>query len=282
MSKEAAKHEDTIASLQKQMNGVEGKLGKFGAAHEEVIRGWPQVQKGVQANAKGVASANSKISTIEQKIKDTLASVDGLSSTVASKCSNQASQSKMLPEKPNFALRCAGAYVEAVTIPGASFLDSLQDTVHRLTGISFDHDNPQYNVLDSNNEPGQCWCFAGQQANLTVQLITPMVPTEFFLHHIKMGYYTQSKIDMATAAPKDFTVVGINKDGESVLGDYTYDAAGQKQKGLTQLFTVHQNQGKVFDSMKVVFRESNWSPGRKYTCVYQVGVHGTGALPLDN
>ena len=33
-------------------------------------------------------------------------------------------------------------------------------------GVNFDHDNPHYNVLDSANEPGQCWCFPGQQVGM--------------------------------------------------------------------------------------------------------------------
>ena len=148
--------------------------------------------------------------------------------------------------------------------------------MYRYTGINFDHDNPNYNVLDSANEPGQCWCFPGQEANITVHLIAPMQQSEFFLHHIYMEYYNEAKIDMATAAPKDFAVVGIDAQGEHLLGEYSYDADGQKDKGLSQTFVVQQNTGRTLEHIKVVFRKSKWGPDRKYTCVYQFGVHGVG------
>merc|ERR1712100_948739 len=100
-----------------------------------------------------------------------------------------------------------------------------------------------------------------------------MVPSDFFLYHIFMKYYQETKIDMGTATPKHFTVFGLDADGEHVLGDYHYDALGQEEKGLKQVFPVHQNKGKVIDRVKVAFRDSTWSSGRKYTCAYQFGVH---------
>jgi len=283
MATGANKYEVSVAALKKQMEGMEGQLNKFSTAHEEVISNWPQVQSDVKVNAAEVKNAGGKIDALEQKLKDTRYSIDSLSSTVASKCSAQQQPASLTkyPEKPNFALRCAGGSVEAVKVADAGLVDSMQDWFHRTTGVSFDIDNPQHLMLESDNEPGQCWCFAGQKANVTIRLISPMVPSEFFLHHIKMAYYGEAKIDMATATPKNFTVVGINDDGEFVLGDFSYDAAKQQEKGLTQLFPVHQNHGKIFEYVKVVFRDSLWSVGRRYTCVYQFGVHGTGALPNE-
>jgi hypothetical protein len=38
------------------------------------------------------------------------------------------------------------------------------------------------------------------------------------MHHIYMEYYNEAKIDMGTAAPKDFSVVGIDGQGEHLLG----------------------------------------------------------------
>jgi len=109
-----------------------------------------------------------------------------------------------------------------------------------------------------------------------------MQPSEFFLHHIFMEYYQETKIDLGTAAPKDFTVIGLDKnDKEYVLGDYQYDAFNQKTKGLTQLFSVHHHRGETFSRVKIAFRASTWGAGRKYTCVYQFGVHGKGSL-IDN
>jgi len=167
--------------------------------------------------------------------------------------------------------------VEDVVVGSDGFVAYLKDTVYHFTGINFDHDNPQTNAIDSANEAGQCWCFHGQQANMTIRLIMPMIPSEFFLHHISMDYYSETRIDMGTAPPKDFSVMGLDTRGqEFLLGDYQYNATDQKNKGLTQLFGVRENQGLQFQRVKVVFRASAWGPARKHTCVYQFGVHGKG------
>ena len=145
---------------------------------------------------------------------------------MASKCASQSSggffgggSSPKKSQKANFALKAAGAYVEDVSYEGNNVLDIFKGGVFRYTGINFEHDNPSYLVLDSNNEPGECWCFKGQQANITIHLIAPMKPSEFFLYHIYMDYYDEAKIDMSTAAPKDFSVVGVDAHGEYLLGD---------------------------------------------------------------
>lgn len=277
MSEATDKYDGSIASIEGKLTVVEGKVDELGTTKASL-------ESKIGENTEGIQGASSRINTLEQAIKDTNYNLDGVVSTIASKCTGYApAGADGKAEQPNFALGCAGAKVEDVAYPttGLAFSDMLKSSVYRYTGVNFDHDNPYYNVLDSSNEPGQCWCFPGQQANITVHLITPMVPTEFFVHHIFMEYYTETKIDLRTAAPKDFTVIGIDGDGEHVLGDYSYDAAGQREKGLEQVFPVHQNQGKVFELVKVVFRESSWNASRKYTCVYQFGVHGTGTLPLD-
>jgi len=280
IAKGNAKLDSSIGGIETKLSTVEGKMSKISTIQTGL-------ESGIKDTKAGVTTATSKITDLEQKIKDAHYSLDGLASTVSRKCGSSSSlwggggSGASKEDKPNFALRCAGAIVEDVKLPTSGLVDLIKSSVYRVTGINFDHDNPTYNALDSANEPGQCWCFQGQEANMTIRLITPMVPTEFFIHHIFMEYYHETKIDMGTAAPKDFTVVGVDGEGEHVLGDYTYDSAGQKEKGLQQVFPIHQHQTRVFERIKVVFRSSAWSAGRKYTCVYQFGVHGSGVPEIN-
>jgi len=188
------------------------------------------------------------------------------------------SSSALTPERPNFALGCAGAKVVGTTAPDASAWMSFTNLVYQWTDIRLNNNNPPWQVLSSQNEPGQCWCFDGQKATITIKLLTKMVPEELFLHHIFNEYYLENRIDRRTAAPRRFQVVGMADGAEFPLGQYEYEVLNQKTQGLKQAFMVQENAGKWVDHVKIVFSDSQWNPSRKYTCVYQIGVHGKGSL----
>eukprot|EP00658_Telonema_sp_P-2_P027005 TRINITY_DN20952_c0_g2_i4.p1 TRINITY_DN20952_c0_g2~~TRINITY_DN20952_c0_g2_i4.p1 ORF type:complete len:190 (-),score=40.22 TRINITY_DN20952_c0_g2_i4:313-882(-) len=170
---------------------------------------------------------------------------------------------------------CAGSKVTSTTAPGAWI--SFSNLVYQWTDIRLNNNNPPWQVLSSQNEPGQCWCFDGQTASMTIKLITKMVPDEFFLYHIFHEYYSKNRIDRRTAAPKSFRVVGVGEAGEEfVLGRYEYEILSQNLKGKKQVFKVQDNGTRWVDHLKVEFEESHWDESRKYTCIYQFGVHGQG------
>ena len=158
-------------------------------------------------------------------------------------------------ERPNFALGCAGARVQSTAYPYASPLNAALDLVYKWTDIRLNNNNPPWQLLSGQNEPGQCWCFDGQEASVTIKLLTKMVPDEIFMYHIFLEYYRENNIDRRTAAPKTFRVwvssvwnlrqslicstQGIGEAGQEwPLGDYEYDIYNQKSKGLMQTFKV--------------------------------------------
>jgi len=185
-------------------------------------------------------------------------------------------------ERPNFALGCAGARVMSTSYPYASPLNALFDQVYKWTDIRLNNNNPPWQLLSGQNEPGQCWCFDGQEASVTIKLLTKMVPDEIFMYHIFLEYYRENNIDRRTAAPKTFRVWGIGEAGQEwPLGDYEYDIYNQKTKGLMQTFKVQSNADKWIDHIKVEFLQSHWGPTRLYTCAYQFGVHGKGSIESE-
>ncbi|XP_074993416.1 sperm-associated antigen 4 protein-like [Calonectris borealis] len=79
-----------------------------------------------------------------------------------------------------------------------------------------------------------------------------------------------SPLGTASSAPRDFTVSGLDEEGEegTLLGTFTYAV----QKELTQTFPLQNGIPGAFRFLKLVI-ESNWGkPG--YTCIYQVQVRG--------
>ncbi|XP_059689988.1 sperm-associated antigen 4 protein-like [Gavia stellata] len=115
--------------------------------------------------------------------------------------------------------------------------------------------------------PGYCWPFQGSRSEVLIQLPTQIRPMAVTIQHT-------SKIDSllgpVSSAPRDFTVSGLDEEGEdeALLGTFTYTV----QKKPTQTFLLQNGIPRAFRFLKLVI-QSNWGkPG--YTCIYRVQVHG--------
>ncbi|NWJ12248.1 SUN3 protein, partial [Crypturellus undulatus] len=70
--------------------------------------------------------------------------------------------------------------------------------------------------------PGQCWAFQGSQGHVVIRLPARIWPAALTLQHI---YKAVSPSGMVSSAPRDFTVSGVEKEGEeeTLLGTFMYD-----------------------------------------------------------
>ncbi|KFQ60395.1 SUN domain-containing protein 2, partial [Pelecanus crispus] len=114
--------------------------------------------------------------------------------------------------------------------------------------------------------PGYCWPFQGSRSEVLIRLPTQIRPMAITIQHTSK---IASPLGTVSSAPRDFTVSGLDEEGENetLLGTFTYAV----QKEPTQTFPL-QVQCIAFRLLKLVI-QSNWGkPG--YTCIYQVQVYG--------
>jgi len=233
---------DDVSKLQAQLALLETQASKFAGLDNEVKQARSDVDDlAANINSK-LADHTQQLTTHQTSISQAKASIDSLQKNLYRlEVSGQTGQpaSSVEFERPNFALGCAGAKVLSTDYPRANAWTSFSNMLYKWTDIRLDHNNPPWQVLSSQNEPGQCWCFDGQSASITIKLLTKMVPDEFFIYHIFLEYYRENQIDRRTAAPKAFKVTGIGEGGsEFPLGSYEYDIYSQKSTGLKQTFYV--------------------------------------------
>ncbi|XP_068784000.1 SUN domain-containing protein 5-like [Struthio camelus] len=115
--------------------------------------------------------------------------------------------------------------------------------------------------------PGQCWPFQGSQGQVVIWLPARIQPTAITVQHI---YKAVSPSGTVSSAPRDFTVSGVDEEGEeeTLLGTFTYDVG----KEALQTFPLKEELSRAFQYIKL-FVQSNWG-NPEYTCIYRVQVHG--------
>ncbi|NWI14943.1 SUN3 protein, partial [Crypturellus soui] len=88
--------------------------------------------------------------------------------------------------------------------------------------------------------PGQCWAFRGSQGQVVIRLPAPIQPTAVTVQHI---YKDVSPSGSVSSAPRDFTVSGVQEEGdeETLLGAFTYDV----EKEAIQTFPLKVEEARV-------------------------------------
>ena len=137
-----------------------------------------------------------------------------------------------LVDKPDFALHSAGArVVESLT--SATYLNRkdrwglLGKVIAFLSGGSIETSSPPENALSHDLVPGKCWAFAGHQANLTIQLASPILPKSVSLGHLPKSLALNQTRGSALA---QFNVWGVIIDTPLryvLLGSGTYSLDGE-------------------------------------------------------
>ncbi|XP_028395376.1 SUN domain-containing protein 1-like [Dendronephthya gigantea] len=126
-------------------------------------------------------------------------------------------------------------------------------------------------ILQSDNSPGNCWAFKGQQGYVVIKLSKILTPTAFSLEHIPK-LLSPTGDGRIPSAPKEFTVWAWKDPigNERVqLGNYIFDSDGD----FLQTFEVQF----VKDTIAVQYVElrilsNHGNP--EYTCIYRFRVHG--------
>ncbi|KAM6363036.1 sperm-associated antigen 4 protein-like [Pluvialis apricaria] len=121
--------------------------------------------------------------------------------------------------------------------------------------------------------PGYCWHFQASRSQVDMRLPAQVQPTAITLQH---PLRKTSALGDISSAPRDFTVSGVDEEGEeSLLGMFTFDI----EKEPTQTFPLQNKLPRAFHFIRIVV-ESNWG-NSGYTCIYRVQVHGriTGRMP---
>ncbi|KAI4672635.1 uncharacterized protein J4E78_001136 [Alternaria triticimaculans] len=160
------------------------------------------------------------------------------------------------------------------------------------------HRNPPMAALTKWEEPGDCWCSAGQapvssgQAQLTVKLPRPVIPKQVTIEHVPMSMMPARNI---SNAPRD---IELWVQTDAPINPYyshrqvtcrdppppSFDGPAWKCLGSFK-YNIHaSNHLQTFDlagepsepvSKAMVRVTSNW--GASHTCLYQVRLHGTDA-----
>ncbi|CAG5163317.1 uncharacterized protein ALTATR162_LOCUS6407 [Alternaria atra] len=158
--------------------------------------------------------------------------------------------------------------------------------------------NPPMAALTKWEEPGDCWCSAGQsgtstgQAQLTVRLARPVIPKQVTIEHVPISMMPARNI---SNAPRDIELwvqtnapinpyyshrqVTCRDPPPSSIGGPTWKCLGSFK------YNIHaSNHLQTFDlagePSEPIWRTmvrvtSNW--GASHTCLYQVRLHGTDA-----
>ncbi|XP_075285043.1 SUN domain-containing protein 2 [Opisthocomus hoazin] len=126
-------------------------------------------------------------------------------------------------------------------------------------------------ILQPDVNPGNCWAFRGSQGFAVIHLSSIIRPTAVTLEHIPKALSPQGTIP---SAPKDFTVYGLQEEGEEeglLLGQFTYNHDGDP----IQTFYLEGDAVGTYQLVELRVL-SNWGHP-EYTCVYRFRVHGEPA-----
>ncbi|XP_061212400.1 sperm-associated antigen 4 protein-like [Neopsephotus bourkii] len=115
--------------------------------------------------------------------------------------------------------------------------------------------------------PGYCWKMQQSQSEVLIRLPTEVQPTAITLQYCSK---TATSLVTVSSAPKDFTVSGLDEEGqgETLLGSFLYSV----QKEPTQTFPLQNGIPRAFRLLKLSI-QNNWGKPT-YTCIYRVQVHG--------
>ncbi|KGL95479.1 Sperm-associated antigen 4 protein, partial [Charadrius vociferus] len=114
--------------------------------------------------------------------------------------------------------------------------------------------------------PGYCWPFQASRSQVDIRLPAQVQPTAITVQH---PLRKSSALGDISSAPRDFTVSGVEEEGEqTLLGTFTFDI----KKEPTQTFPLQNKLPRAFWFLRVVI-ESNWG-NSGYTCIYRLQVHG--------
>jgi SUN domain-containing protein 1/2 len=128
-------------------------------------------------------------------------------------------------------------------------------------------------VIQGSVQPGNCWSFKGQKADLFIKLAAKITPKSFSIEHIPKELSITGSID---SAPQNFTVYGytnkndIRDDNRLLLGNFRYD---NNSKNTLQFFSVqHEYTDRAISVIELKIESNSGNP--KYTCLYKFRVHG--------
>ncbi|GAA5835196.1 hypothetical protein JCM9279_007226 [Rhodotorula babjevae] len=139
--------------------------------------------------------------------------------------------SKDVLARPDYALFTSGGRViRSLTSPSYDPHPSgaARSALAWLTGTKAPRGRPPVTALHSDNSPGSCWPFAGQQGQLGIQLSRRVVPTDVTLEHISTDVALDGDV---SSAPKDFEVWGIVEGADNVakVGQYRAEQLAAKR-----------------------------------------------------
>ncbi|KAM7352242.1 sperm-associated antigen 4 [Cochliomyia hominivorax] len=163
-----------------------------------------------------------------------------------------------LEERINYAAEELGARVvnvkaEAICPP---------NIFQTLLGSEF-ATNPPVHMLRSSMQPGLCFGFKGNKAEVIIRLAAQILIDEIMVQHISKK---QSPTEDISSAPKDFKVFGLHSDQEFQLGSFTFLDNNQNQ----QFYSIRSKE--KFQNLKYQFETNHGHPN--YTCVYRIAVYG--------
>ncbi|GAA5892909.1 hypothetical protein JCM8208_004122 [Rhodotorula glutinis] len=139
--------------------------------------------------------------------------------------------SKDVLARPDYALFTSGGRViRSLTSPSYDPHPSsaARSALAWITGTKAPRGRPPVTALHSDNSPGSCWPFAGQQGQLGIQLSRRVVPTDVTLEHISTDVALDGDV---SSAPKEFEVWGIVEGADNVakVGQYRAEQLAAKR-----------------------------------------------------
>ena len=187
-----------------------------------------------QLRAQPVGAGSSSSSSSSSGAPVTIKSSDGQNVTaVISSLVDSAllRYSKDVLARPDYALFTSGGRViRSLTSPSYDPQPSgaARSALAWLTGTKAPRGRPPVTALHSDNSPGSCWPFAGQQGQLGIQLSRRVVPTDVTLEHISTDVALDGDV---SSAPKDFEVWGIVEGADNVakVGQYRAEQLAAKR-----------------------------------------------------
>ncbi|CAG8507932.1 10749_t:CDS:1 [Acaulospora morrowiae] len=184
--------------------------------------------------------------------------------------------------RADFALHSGGARVllhltspPYVEYPGGF----IKRSIARFLGRGITRTKQPEIVISADNNVGNCYCFRGETGHVAIELSRSIELSSITYVHLDPDLAFEQK-DLSSA-PKDFEMWVI-RDGNMrdnkeqyntealLLGKFRYELGGVSE----QKFDINY-EGRVIPVVKkVLFKvNSNWGE-EKYTCLYQIKVHG--------
>lgn len=128
--------------------------------------------------------------------------------------------------------------------------------------------NPPEKVLQSSNEPGQCFCFKGSEGAFTIRMSYEAVLDGATLEHIPRSLSPTNDI---SSAPKKFRLTGMQKiDDEHGIdfGTFEFDPTVIPK----QVYTLQNKSYEKIRYVRVDILENHGDESQ--TCLYRLQLHG--------